>query len=203
MTYSAKTDKATPKILAGVLVVAIVGGLLMNSIGGGFAGAMFILYALVFGIHLRQILTASIEQGKQYGSLTAVKGVGKNAWAIYTPVWVIFTALFVVEALLGFRFHLSLNPLCVALFWYLPNVFGARLMYYREARETLRQANVTSSAGQGVGGSALTAERDYSSAPMPTTATSRSDAVTVISAQTPEPVTPSKPRRTVIEAEED
>lgn len=199
MTYSVKTDKATPKILAGVLVAAIVGGLLMYSIGGRFAGAMIVLYVLAFGIHLRQILTGSVDAARQYASVSAVKGASKAAWSIYTPVWATFAALFVVEALLGFRFHLSLNPIAVALFWYLPNVFGSRLMYHREAGETLRQANITSSGGQGVGGSALTAERDYSSAPMPTTATTAPDSVTVV-APTPEA---TKPRRTVIEAEEE
>ena len=198
-------DSATVKIVIGTVIAAIVGGFLMRAVSGSFAGAMFVAYILVFGVHLKTAFSSTVDVGRQYGSVRAARGAGGAMWTIYAPVFALFTVLAVLELLSGFRFHVWLNPVSVALFWYLPTLFATRLIHHREAGETLRQGNVTTATGQGVGGSALTAERDYTSAPMPTsatsTATSTPEAVQVNSTPSSTPTT--TPRRTVIQAEEE
>jgi len=196
-------DSATVKIIVGTVIAAIVGGFLMRAVSGSFAGAMFVVYVLVFGVHLRTAFSSTVDVGKQYGSMRAARGAGGAMLTIYAPVFALFTVLALVELLSGFQFHVWLNPISVALFWYLPTLFATRLIHHREAGETLRQGNVTTATGQGVGGSALTAERDYTSATMPTsTATSTPEAVQVDTTPSATPNT-TTPRRTVIQAEEE
>lgn len=196
-------DGATVKIAVGTIIAAIVGAFLMRAVSGSFAAAMFFVYILVFGIHIKTALSSTVDVGKQYGSMRAARGAGGAMWTIYAPVFLLFTVLALVELLSGFQFHVWLNPISVALFWYLPTLFATRLIHHREAGETLRQGNVTTATGQGVGGSALTAERDYTSAAMPTsTATSTPEAVQVNTTPSSTPNT-TTPRRTVIQAEEE